>query len=195
MTEQGRGTFVRPRPPLRMVSTAANYLTRRSSGISNFNAEAAAQGRQAEQRILEVVVIEPPDVPTDIAALLGVAEDARVLVRRRLFLVDGEPDQLVDSYYPYELVRGSRIERPAKIRGGAHPELERRLDGRIARFIEDLFIRMPIPREAQVLRLAPGIPIVRSLRTAFDEGGRAVEVLDSVIPADRHIFRFEIDVP
>jgi GntR family transcriptional regulator len=101
---------------------------------------------------------------------------------------------LCDSYYPALLVSGTPIERNAKIRGGAYAVIEDP-DGpigrRIARSVDELTARMPVPEESGALHLAPGIPVIRVLRTVYDDADRPVEVQDSVVAADRHEFRYE----
>jgi GntR family transcriptional regulator len=42
------------------------------------------------------------------------------------------------------------------------------------------------------LKLSPGVPVVRILRTVYDSEGAAVEVQDSVAAADKHRFRYEV---
>jgi hypothetical protein len=41
---------------------------------------------------------------------------------------------------------------------------------------------------------APGVPVFRVLRTVYDTEGRPVEVQDSVAAADRHQFRYEVEM-
>jgi GntR family transcriptional regulator len=53
---------------------------------------------------------------------------------------------------------------------------------------------MPTPDEVRVLRLAQGVPVFRVLRTVYDSEGQSVEVQDSVAAADRHTFRYEVDM-
>lgn len=53
---------------------------------------------------------------------------------------------------------------------------------------------MPTPYEVELLRIPPGVPVARVLRTAIDTDQESVEVLDSIVPCDRHIFRYVIDV-
>ena len=55
---------------------------------------------------------------------LGLDEDAPVVVRRRVFLLEGEPTALVDSYYPAEWASGTAIGEPARIRGGVYALIE-----------------------------------------------------------------------
>ncbi len=42
--EQGRGTFVRPKPHVRLLVTGANYRKHRSAGLPGFNAQVNEQG-------------------------------------------------------------------------------------------------------------------------------------------------------
>lgn len=194
-SEQGRATFVRRRPRVRLLSSGPNYRTNRASGMSNFNAEVVAHGQRPEQQLLEVTTIE---APAEVGARLGLTDDDNlVVVRRRLFLVDGEPVQLCDGYYPRSLVQGTPIEQDRKIRGGVHAVLDdpdgpmRRI---VARFVEDLEVRMPTPYEVELLRIPPGVAVARVLRTAIDTDQEPIEVLDSIVPCDRHVFRYVIDV-
>ena len=51
---------------------------------------------------------------------------------------------------------------------------------------------MPTPQEVKVLRLAPGVPVVRVLRTVYDSQGDPVEVQETVAAADKHELRYEV---
>lgn len=194
-SSQGKGAFVRERPHVRMLSTGTNYRERRSTGVANYNAEAAAQGQVARQLIREVG--EAP-VPVDVADHLEVEEGSTVAIRRRLFVIDDKPMQLVDSYYPAELAAGTKLLAAKPIRGGAHAVIEDP-DGpirrRIVQFVEDLDVRMPTPEEVESLKIPSGVPVARVIRTAYDASGAPVEVNDSIVPCDRHKFRYVIDVP
>jgi GntR family transcriptional regulator len=53
---------------------------------------------------------------------------------------------------------------------------------------------MPTPEEARLLALPAGVPVVRVLRTIYDSEGRPVEVQDTVAAADRHRFRYEVNM-
>ncbi|MER5894815.1 GntR family transcriptional regulator [Streptomyces sp. NPDC001876] len=195
VSEQGRGVFVRPRPNVQMLTTGANFPERRQTGVSNFNAEAEAQGLRPEQRIMQV---ERVPAPPDVARLLGVEEGTMLIARRRAFFVNGEPMQLVDGYYTVALFGGTEVEELRRIRGGVSRLIEDP-DGpvrqRITQFVEDLEIRMPNPTEIDALNIAPGVPLARVFRTAHTAAGQAIEVLDSRVPCDRHVFRYVIDVP
>lgn len=194
-SEQGRGVFVRPRPHIKMLLTGSNWRAHRATGVSNFNAEAASQGKKATQQLLAV---EETEAPADIAERLAVPAGSLVVVRRRLFVVDGEPMQFCDGYYPVGLFRGTAVAEPRRIRGGVHGLIENPdgpIQRRVTRFVEDLDIRLPIPSECEALVIPEGVPVVRVLRTTYDSSGEALEVLDSLIPSHLATFRYVIDVP
>jgi GntR family transcriptional regulator len=195
VSEQGRGAFVRPRPHLKMLLTGSNWRAHRGSGMSNFNAEAASQGRTAKQQLLTVEEVE---APAEIAERLGVPAHTLVIVRKRLFVVDGEPMQFCDGYYPTSLFRDTDVAEDRRIRGGVHGLIEDPngpIRRRVTRFIEDLDARLPDPAESEALAIPEGVPVVRVLRTAYDSNDEVLEVLDSLVPTDRFAFRYVIDVP
>jgi GntR family transcriptional regulator len=190
-SEQGRGAFVRPKPHVRLLVTGASYRKHRALGLPGFNAQALEQGQRPEQRIRSVATI---GASAEIAIRLNVDEGSPVVVRRRVFLLEGQPAALCDSYYPADMASGTALEQPGRIRGGVYAVIED-ADGpirrQIARSVDDLVARMPTHEEAVELRLPPGVPVVRVLRTVFDSTNRPVEVQDSVAAADRHEFRYE----
>ena len=191
-TEQGRGAFVRPKPHVRLLVTGASFRKHRALGLPGFNAQALEQGQRPEQRIRSVAtVIATPEV----AMRLNLDESSPIVVRRRVFLLEGQPVALCDSYYPAEWASKRDADRTAR----ADPrwcnalieDPEGPIRRQIARSIDDLIARMPTHEEAVELGLPPGVPVVRVLRTVFDSAGLPVEVQDSVMAADRHEFRYE----
>src|SRR5262249_21523613 len=141
------------------------------------------QGFTADQAILEV---ETVPAPGEIAELLKLPPGASVVARRRLLSVDAVPVQLSDSYYPASLAEGTELAAPGKIRGYTFAAQER-LGIHIDRFHDDLYVRMPTPREARARHLGKGIPVVRLLRTTYAADGLAVEVADQILAGDRYV--------
>lgn len=85
------------------------------SGKSIWGGDVAS--RQVTVTGVQIDQEEPPD---HIASVL----DAKLtLVRRHVYAVDGRPVQLATSYYPAELVSGSRIADPDTGPGGAYARL------------------------------------------------------------------------
>ena len=194
ITEQGRGAFVRPKPPIQILVTGSNYRRHRAAGLPGFNAQALEQGQRPRQVIREVGRVAPP---SDVATRLQIDEDVPVVVRRRIFMLEEQPAALTDSYYPVDMAGGTAIEQPGRIKGGVHALIEDP-DGPIRRqvacSVDDIAGRMPTPGEARELRLPPGVPVFRVLRTVYDTEGRPLEVQDSVAAADRHQFRYEVEM-
>jgi len=54
---------------------------------------------------------------------------------------------------------------------------------------------MPTATEAAQLQLPPGTPVLDFIRTIFDQGGRPVEVMLSVIAADTASFVYDFPIP
>lgn len=191
-TEQGRGVFVRPRPQVRLLLSGEAFRRHRRARRSGFNAQVEEQGQTPEQRLLEVGAVAAPD---EVAERLDLDDRTRVIVRRRLFVVNGEPVALCDSYYPLEMAQGTGLAKPDRIAGGAYGFIEDRqgpIGRRLKRSVDDLVCRMPTPEEVKALELASGVPVVRILRTVYDSTGAAVEVQDTVAAADKHQFRYEV---
>lgn len=193
-SHQGKGAFVRERPHVSLRQTGSIYRARRNSGKSNFNAEVEAQGQRPKQTIREVVETSAPE---KIAGLLGIEPGAPVVARRLLFTIDDNPMQLCDGYYDTAIAAGTRIAEPVLIKGGVNSYIEDAegpIGRRIVQFIEDLDIRMPYPHEVEQLNIPDGVPVARVIRTAYDSAGDVLEVLDSIVPCDRHTFRYVINV-
>jgi GntR family transcriptional regulator len=194
VTEQGKGAFVRPTPHVRLLVTGSSYRRHRRAGLSGFSAQALEQGQTPEQVILEVATIA---APLEVSMRLNLEGGAPVVVRRRVFRLDGQPVALCDSYYPAEWAGGTAIAERENVSGGVHTLIEdpagpvRRS---VARSVDDLVARMPLPDEVQSLDLPPGMPVVRVVRTIYDVDDSPLEVQDTVAAADRHTFRYEVSM-
>lgn len=194
VTGQGSRTIVRPAPGVRISVTGTNYRRHRGLGLPGFNAQVLEQGQSPRQDITEVATVS---APADIAQKLDLDEGSPVVVRRRVFNANDVPVALTDSYYPAGLAQGTAIEQPARIKGGVHALIEDEngpIRRAIARSEDDLVARMPTPDEARKLGLPPGMPVIRILRTVYDAGNRPLEVQDTVAVADKHQFRYEVDM-
>lgn len=173
------------------VSTSMPYLTPRDRGRPDaWGAEAAAQGRRGTQRIVQAGEVP---APRELAELLGVAEGAAVVVRRRVIELDGEPNELTDTYYPVEIARGTPLAATAKIRGGAVTLLaELGHTGVTVR--EDVTARMPSEEERAVLRTGADEPVLRLARVTLDGEGRPIQADLMTVPAARQRLRYEIRI-
>jgi GntR family transcriptional regulator len=186
--EQGRGAFVRRRPPVQRKAYDRFARRHREAGKAAYLIELEEEGRRPEVEVLEVV---PAPAPAEIARLLQVPEGSQVLVRRRRYLADGQPMELATSYLPWELVQGTKIIEPNTGPGGIYARLEE-LGHQLKRFNEDVRARMPLPEEARALQLPPGVPVFLLVRVAYDLEDTPVEVCDTVMAADRYVLSYEL---
>ncbi|MGP4083328.1 GntR family transcriptional regulator [Streptomyces sp. KR55] len=169
-SRQGYGTIVRGRPAV------VEHKDRRGS-------EALARDEsQAPGRLVEVVHVP---VPTRVASVLGLPKRAKVLMRRFLAEEDGEPVELVSSYFPAGLVEGTELESSAPLGGGTRVHLEARKRVRFDHVTEWVSARLPERSEAELLDLPDGVPVLSVLVVAYDASGQALQVSDVLLPADR----------
>ncbi len=115
-----------------------------------------------------------------------------MLARRRLMLVDEEPYQLGDSYYLHELVKDTAIAEPASVEEGVLAVLERAHGQPISYYVDELSFRMPTPDEATILKLDPGVCVVRVMRVAYDADDHPVEAFDQLLAGDKHVLVYEV---
>jgi transposase len=74
--------------------------------------------------------------------------------------------------------------------GGVYARIEEQ-GLQLTRYEEELKARMPTPDETRSLNLASGTPVLDLIRVAY-AGDRAVEVLVSVVAADKHVFHYAV---
>jgi GntR family transcriptional regulator len=173
----------------RWVSASAPYLTPREEGQADaWTADAAGQGRRGTQRI--VYAGEVP-APAEVARLFGLPERETVVVRRRVILLDDQPNELTDTYYPTSIARGTALAETAKIRGGAVTLLAQL--GHVGRLVrEDVVADVPEEEERKALQTAPGEPVLRLTRLTLDRDDRPIQIDRMVMPGRRQRLRYEI---
>jgi GntR family transcriptional regulator len=186
--EHGRGSFVRPSPPVKRLGHDRFARRHREAGKAAFIVEVEGEGRQP---LVEMLQLRRGKAPAEIGSRLGLEAEAPVLVRYRRYLADNQPLELATSYVPWELANGTPMTRKNPGPGGIYARLEER-GHRLERFTEDVAARMPTPDEARLLRLGAGVPVFQLIRTAYDTGGQPVEVCDTVMAADRYVLSYEL---
>lgn len=169
-SRQGYGTIVRGRPPM------AEQRDRRGREALERD-ESLTAGR--------LVAVEHVPVPPRIASVLGVPKRTKVLVRRLLVELDGEPVELASSYFPAGLVGGTDLENSQPLACGTREHLESRKKVRFDHVTERVSARLPLDEEAAILGLGAGEPVLSVLVVARDAAGQALQVVDVLLPADR----------
>lgn len=188
LAEHGRGVFVRSRPRVRRRSYDRFARRHREAGKAAYAAEAEAEKFTST---VEVDYVGPGNVPAEIASELGLSPGDEVLIRRRRYFADGKPTEMATSFVPWELAQGTPMVEENPGPGGIYARIED-AGHRLDHFTEDVTARMPTPEEATALQLAPGTPVFRLVRTAFDEEGAAVEVCDTVMSSDEWVLSYRL---
>jgi GntR family transcriptional regulator len=134
--------------------------------------DAAAYFPADDRLSYTLLSVEEVDAPPDVAAALGAR---RAVVRRRVTVLDGETLEVADSYLPVDLARELGLDAGRKIRGGVQAVLAAAGVPQRA-FADVVSARQPTTREMALLRLPPGVPVLRALRTITSDSGRVVEV-------------------
>lgn len=169
-SRQGYGTIVRARPEV------VERKDRRGREALERD-EARSAGR--------LVDVGRVPVPARVASALGLPKGAEVLMRRFLVEEDGEAVELVSSYFPAGMVEGTELEADAPLSGSTREHLEARKKVRFGHVTERVSARLPEAREAELLELPDGVPVLSVLVVARDASGRALQVSDVLLPADR----------
>lgn len=184
----GSGTFVREQPRITRISRQRFYRSNRDEGLAAYLAEAEATGRTASVEILDVSGPRT-NAPIWATDLLGIEDDAPVLVRYRKYLSDGSPDQIATSYIPWELADGTPMIDDNPGPGGIYARLED-AGHTIERFAEGVETRMPTPEERDLLNIQAGSPVLVVTRVAHSSN-RPVEVCWQVKAGDRWSLLYE----
>jgi DNA-binding GntR family transcriptional regulator len=166
------------------VSESAPYIRPRAGGSSNaWTEEAALRGRKGGQKTLSVATIPPPD---EVRAALRLPHSEEVVVRRRLILLDNDPVELSDSYYPASIAASTRLADPRKIPGGA-VRLLADLGFVGEDTVEHVRANIATDEQAELLGLAPGSAVLQLVRINASSSGTPFEVSIMTMPPERHL--------
>lgn len=170
-------------------SVSSPYLRPRRAGELDAWAEETAERKvSGAQHLREVAEVLPPAI---VAEGLGLGPEELVVVRRRVMLVDGQPVELTDSYYPTHIARGTALAEPRKIRGGAVTLLAA-LGHQAAHVQEDVSARPATPADRELLALADGEWVLILARLVRSSGGVPVEMgIMTMTAMDRHL-RYQV---
>ncbi|WP_200825561.1 GntR family transcriptional regulator [Kibdelosporangium aridum] len=181
-----RGYFVRPHE-LSYVRPQAEWRKQPASPeMDRWMEDQTVLGRTPSQHI-SVEIIPPP---AKVAERLGLNEGDLVVARRRIRYIDDEPFNLNDSFYSYDLIKGSEILNPTDIPRGTNQALAD-LGYEQVRAIDEVEARMPLPDEVNRLQLGPGNPVLVHRVTGFTIDDKPVRCTVNVLIGSKHVMLFE----
>lgn len=135
-------------------------------------AEAERQGRRAQSRLLSVGEVVPP---VDVRTALGLDKDGVAVLRAQLLILDDEPAELVKTYYPVEIARGTALVEQRKIKGGT-PTLLAEMGYLPRRTVDRVTAEEPTQEEFEALELPSPLPVLHTFRIVYSDGDRPIEV-------------------
>ncbi len=170
--EHGRGTFVSPQK-----------LQKGIWEMTSFTEDMRRRGITPGQKILEIGEIPPPP---EVRSHLELPPDCeRVLRVERLRLGDGVPMGLQTSYYL--LPEGQTITREElEATGSIYILLQEKFHLIPTEADETLEVCLATPREAALLQIKPGSPLLLSERTTYSQARRVMEFVKILYRGDRY---------
>lgn len=159
-------------------------------GLDAFNDAVEAQGGKPNQRIRVETIMPGPEIRSALG--LNESNEVRVLARLRLRTINGIPYCITDSFFPYELVKGTEIADPADIkRGGRHVMREHGFE--MVRHHDSIRSRRAHSHEISELNISTGLPVIKHDRVSYTADGRPVRLMTSSFPSDRWQLTYEVE--
>jgi len=184
---RGQGTFVTDFKLILRDATRRLSPATWGNGRSMWDADLAERSYEPrEVRVTQVVA------PSRIAHVLGVEAGSEVVMRDRIYLVEGRAVVHAVSYLPADLVAGTPVVRVDPGPGGIYRVLTDLGHGPV-RFREEVAARPAGPEERSKLGLSVGACVLHVTRTAYRADGRAVEVAVMELDAAVHLIRYDIE--
>jgi GntR family transcriptional regulator len=156
-------------------------IERNPASLFGFEEEMLRLGLRPRARLLEATTGAAPDWA---ATLLELPPEANVVRIRRVGSSDGTPLWLESRYFPLDV--GQAVLASDLTRASIIGLLERDLNLHIARTEAHLEAAVATRRQAELLGVTAGAPLLLNRRVAWAEGGRPVEVVLSHLRGDRY---------
>lgn len=121
-----------------------------------------------------------------VAERLRVPEGTLVVVRRRLYRIDGKPHLVAASHFPLHVAAGRPHEREEPI------PADQMIAGMV-RHDDEIEGRGATEEEVRALELPLGLPVLVHTRTSYLADGSPCRVIVAILPVDRHRIRYSLD--
>lgn len=187
--QTGVGVFVRSQPA--QTITPAHYIAATEPGQPyRWLTEAAKRHQRGKYRMLEVGEVAPP---VEVARALQLEEGGTAMLRSRVGFLDDQPAELVHSYYPIELARGTRLGDRRLIPGGS-PTLLLEM-GYPTRSQDDVVSARPATTEEyEALEIPRDVQVIEVFRIVYSDNDKPIEVTLMTKPAHRFKMGYRINM-
>jgi GntR family transcriptional regulator len=179
VSRQGLGTFVvEPTKPFTAL------LSRTHAPPSEQHASMSLPVvSPADKSEMVRLIVETGSASPSVAEKLDLSAGDSVVVRRSQYFIGEVPWQLIHSYYPSDLAKGTALEQAGEIKSGSVgllTELGYPQQG----FVDEIGARMPNAREFDFFKLVSGTPIIVVNRTSYTTD-RPIRLTRYIYRADR----------
>jgi len=187
--QTGVGVFVRSGRA--QTIEPAHYIAPSEPGQPyRWLSEAARRQQLSKYRMLAVRESVPP---TEVARALRLEEGGVALLRSRIGFLDDQPAELVHSYYPIELARGTRLADRRLIPGGS-PALLQEM-GYPTRSQDDVVAaRSATTEEYEALEIPRDVPVIEVFRIVYSDDEKPIEVTLLTKPAHRFKMGYHLEI-
>ncbi|MFE0353619.1 GntR family transcriptional regulator [Streptomyces nigra] len=187
--QTGVGVFVRSERA--QMIQPAHYIAPSEPGQPyRWLTEATKRQQRGKYRMLEVGEVEPP---REVARALRLNEGDTAMLRSRIGFLDDQPAELVHSYYPIELARGTRLADRRLIPGGS-PALLQEM-GYPTRSQDDAVGARPATTEEyEALEIPRDVPVIEVFRVVYSDDEKPIEVTLLTKPAHRFKMGYHINL-
>jgi len=180
VSRQGLGTFVvEPTRPFTALLSRIPAPPEERHASHGLPVVSPAAGEPEMSRL----IVETGPASPSVAEKLALSPGDPVVIRRSEHFIGDVPWQLINSYYPTDLAKGTALEQAGEIRSGSVGVLAE-LGYPQQGFADEVGARMPNAREFGFFRLASGTPVVVVNRTAYD-ASRPIRLTRYIYRADR----------
>lgn len=187
--QTGVGVFVRSEGA--QTIQPAHYIAPSEPGQPyRWLSEATKRGQRSKYRMLEVAEVMPP---VEVARALRLEDGGTAVLRSRIGFLDDQPAELVHSYYPIELARGTRLADRRLIPGGSPALLEGM--GYPTRSQDDVVAARPATTEEyEALEIPRDVPVIEVFRIVYSDDEKPIEVTLLTKPAHRFKMGYRIEL-
>jgi GntR family transcriptional regulator len=168
--EHGRGSFVRNRTVVAdQPRPGRAFLDETEAGARN-----------------SLLHVGREPAPPPIAMLMRTPGGTPALLRRRLVERDGQPSELVSSWFPLDVAEGTDLGNDQLLPAGIYQHLHAVKRLRFDHVAERIRARLVTSEESRLLRVGKQTAALNLLLTVYDAEDRPLQVVDAVLPGDLH---------
>ncbi len=184
----GSGVFVRDHAT--QTISPASYMAPSEPGEPyRWVSEAAERDQRGSNKILRVAEVKPPK---RVAKALGLGAQGTAVLRSRIGLLNDEPAELANSYYPIELAKGTRLADRRKIPGGS-PTLLAEMGYPPREQADEVAARKATREEHEHLELPGDVAVLEIFRVVYSDNQRPIEVTELIKPG--HLYKMGYHLP